>query len=1084
MNLLKKTIKNNIGLSMIELIVTIAIMAVISVGIGGIVVSSTKSYSAGSAEVGLQQEVQNITNILNNLVIDAISASNEGGSTSVLRIDTIDSYTGKNEYYRIKLNDEGNELIYEKLKTGTSEALEVDGDGNPIIEESYTLSKYVSAFEAVPGVKNGAWDYTVHFNLGFTSKVSGVRTADRVLDTSFTATSRNGESFKNYEKVNDAVIVVESEAVIEPWQTISIPYEILFSGDRTGVTFDAVFAGEASGTTHTFVGDVNAEDKAITITAAPTQSDDIIVTLRVSGPGYTRESVVTVHTRRVNSTRLNTPDITGTYALAGSSYAFKPTIGISGNNGDRFFALPLDDDYVSPYLARVEIEKSYSGTVTVNKRNISDDAVTETIDSGSLIIDYKKDYFDISISSDLQEGDAIIVRLVALHASKGESSSDALNKTSKKYDYTKFVTYDEYELSRGIFPQNDGYQRGNEGDIYFNLNSDAIRLDNVVGKYVDNYLDAHYEELFDLFDSYKIAHGLSFTDPSAESAAFETFKNDMRTQLKSNMSGKVHTGAFYSVGYTELPTDAPDKDNAYYGADGYSWSQFRPLGAIDGNLIQFGYDKSYRLEPDKSYSVEFVDVLYTTGDFELLPGDDVSNNKILWPYYDKLLHTGFGPSSEMYGCGFEFDDSAEKVTKNYHTYAVNFGVAVSQMIFEENTALGIPVDARTVGSPSNPVILGNAGETNITFENAASWPGLGHNMFINRNSSSLYVNRGDGNGWKIVNQYFDSSYYCEEGGFTVQPGDYYFKFQKQSVTSNLNYNAVFMMKSCLTNVPRNYIKDADGVFSTTTYSAGTFNYDYPENVGCVYFKMYDASLIKKLTLHWNDGTDKTEDIALIAKNQSITLPTETMTREGYRFIGWFTGAVGGSALTNNQPAEQYWDLNDIYAHWAPDTVRLDANGGTLNGSNTVNTDNQGKINNIQTTATKSGFAFVGWFTSPEGGDQYYVGNPISVDTLYAHWLKPEYSIAVTYEGQGTQYVWYPAAAYCRKYRITVTNTGNVDLQNITLNVSNDAVYNDINSASMVSHDGTVWEVSLYTPIQKGQTQTFYVNIQRGSIEGK
>ena len=49
MNLLKKITKNNIGLSMIELIVTIAIMAVISVGIGGIFVSSTKSYSAGSA---------------------------------------------------------------------------------------------------------------------------------------------------------------------------------------------------------------------------------------------------------------------------------------------------------------------------------------------------------------------------------------------------------------------------------------------------------------------------------------------------------------------------------------------------------------------------------------------------------------------------------------------------------------------------------------------------------------------------------------------------------------------------------------------------------------------------------------------------------------------------------------------------------------------------------------------------------------------------------------------------------------------------------------------------------------------------
>lgn len=997
MNLLKKITKNNIGLSMIELIVTIAIMAVISVGIGGIVVSSTKSYSAGSAEVGLQQEVQNITNILNNLVIDAISASNESGNTSVLRIDTIDSYTGENEYYRIRLNDAGNELIYEKLSANDAGFLEVDADGKPVVGESYTLSKYVSAFEAVPGVKDGAWDYTVHFNLGFNSKVAGVKTADRVLDTSFTATSRNGEAFKNYEKVNDAVIVVESDAVIEPWQTISIPYEILFSGDRTGVTFEAIFVGEADGTTHTYVGDVNAEDKEITITAGPSQSEDIIITLKVTGPGYTRQSVVTVHTRRVNSTKLNTPDITGTYAVAGSTYTFKPTLGISGNNGDRFFALKLDDDYVSPYLARVEIEKSYSGTVTVHKRNLSDDAVTETITDGSLEIDYKKDYFDISISSDLQEGDAVIVRLVALHASKGASTADALNKTSKKYDYTKFITFDEYELSRGIFPQNDGYQRGNEGDIYFNLNSDAIRLDNVVGKYVDNYLDAHYEELFDLFDSYKIAHGLSFTDPSAESAAFETFKNEMRGQLKSNMSGKVHTGAFYSVGYTELPTDAPDKDNAYYSADGYNWSQFRPLGAIDGNLIRFGYDKSYRLEPDKSYSVEFVDVLYTTGDFELLPGDDVSNNKILWPYYDKLLHTGFGPSSEMYGCGFEFDDSADKVTKNYHTYAVNFGVAVSQMIFEENTALGIPADARMVGSPSSPVIIGNASETNITFENAASWPGLGHNMFINRNSSSLYVNRGDGNGWKIVNQYFDSTYYCEEGGFTVQPGDYYFKFQKQSATSNLNYNAVFMMKSCLTNVPRNYIMDADGVFSTTTYSAGTFNYDYPDNVGCVYFKMYDPSLFSYITLDYNDGSGNKDTLIAMDPNNHPQFPNLTTYRDGYKFGGWFTEPTGGSLVVSGygdkgtiNSFSAYYNKT-LYAHWIKSTIALDPTGGTCNVSS-VSVNDNGYIGSLpdSNNIKRTHYDFVGWFTEPGDGGIEVKGNTSiagygEIETLYAHW---------------------------------------------------------------------------------------------------
>lgn len=63
--------KKNGGYTLVELIVTIAILAVVGIGIGTMISNSMKQYRMSSAEVSIQQESQLVGNQLANLVMNA-----------------------------------------------------------------------------------------------------------------------------------------------------------------------------------------------------------------------------------------------------------------------------------------------------------------------------------------------------------------------------------------------------------------------------------------------------------------------------------------------------------------------------------------------------------------------------------------------------------------------------------------------------------------------------------------------------------------------------------------------------------------------------------------------------------------------------------------------------------------------------------------------------------------------------------------------------------------------------------------------------------------------------------------------------
>lgn len=178
-----------------------------------------------------------------------------------------------------------------------------------------------------------------------------------------------------------------------------------------------------------------------------------------------------------------------------------------------------------------------------------------------------------------------------------------------------------------------------------------------------------------------------------------------------------------------------------------------------------------------------------------------------------------------------------------------------------------------------------------------------------------------------------------------------------------------------------------------------------------------------------------------------SLPTPW--REGYEFLGWFTAKSGGSQA-------DYWTgvygNAMYYAQWQIDSysVWFDANGGSV-GTSSV-TRNYGSAIGALPTPTRTGYTFLGWYTSASGGSRVYEADVVtSSRTLYAQWQANTYTVTFNANGgdsscsysrtYGTQIGSLPAAArsgYAFKGWFTAASGGSQIFASTM--VSGDATY--------------------------------------------
>ncbi|MBQ7251141.1 MAG: leucine-rich repeat protein [Kiritimatiellae bacterium] len=207
------------------------------------------------------------------------------------------------------------------------------------------------------------------------------------------------------------------------------------------------------------------------------------------------------------------------------------------------------------------------------------------------------------------------------------------------------------------------------------------------------------------------------------------------------------------------------------------------------------------------------------------------------------------------------------------------------------------------------------------------------------------------------------------------------------------------------------------------------------------------------------------------------LPTPK--RTGYKFLGWYTAASGGSKVDANTKI-----VKDriFHAHWQaiPYTVKFNANGGS--GKMAAQTIAYGKTARLRKNAFKrAGFTFAGWAKSRTGKVEY--ANRASVKnlrsdgktvTLFARWARPAYTVAFNANGgkgkMAAQRMAYGKAA--KLARNAFSRQGWVFLGWATAK-NGTVAYADAATVKNLRTNGKI--VTLYAIWEKGQPVRFDAN---------
>jgi uncharacterized repeat protein (TIGR02543 family) len=124
------------------------------------------------------------------------------------------------------------------------------------------------------------------------------------------------------------------------------------------------------------------------------------------------------------------------------------------------------------------------------------------------------------------------------------------------------------------------------------------------------------------------------------------------------------------------------------------------------------------------------------------------------------------------------------------------------------------------------------------------------------------------------------------------------------------------------------------------------------------------------------------------------LPTVTCT--GYTFDGWYTAAKGGGIKYEDTTIYSISGDLMLYAKWEGNhyTLTFDAQSGVVSPANATVT--YGSVVGTLPTPTYTGYTFVGWYTSTNGGGTEYTAtitySTAGNLTVYAQWTANSYTL--------------------------------------------------------------------------------------------
>ena len=173
------------------------------------------------------------------------------------------------------------------------------------------------------------------------------------------------------------------------------------------------------------------------------------------------------------------------------------------------------------------------------------------------------------------------------------------------------------------------------------------------------------------------------------------------------------------------------------------------------------------------------------------------------------------------------------------------------------------------------------------------------------------------------------------------------------------------------------------------------NWDIDTNPSTLYAK-WEAN---KCTINL-DKQGGSGGTAYVTGTYDSAMPSATApSRTGYTFAGYYTSPNGGGTqyYDENMVSVNYWNIttnpSTLYANWTANTYTLnfDVQNGDALSPSTQSVTYDAAYGTLP-TPTRYGFAFKGWYTTPNGGSEtdteVLTSDIYSIDgdqTIYAHW---------------------------------------------------------------------------------------------------
>lgn len=188
----EKLKSDNRGLTLVEILCALAILALVSGIVGGVMIATSSNYRSGTKETAIQQEAQLAVNRIGDIIKDAVSVEFAG--------NTLDIKNG-DDWYKVEFNSSENKLYY-------TQHVEADG----VADATGVLAENISSF--VVDTTNFKKNRTVQ--IGIT-----VKDGEKTYELAYNMSARNEMTTDTTvgEVLRTASIMVENKVIMVPGES-------------------------------------------------------------------------------------------------------------------------------------------------------------------------------------------------------------------------------------------------------------------------------------------------------------------------------------------------------------------------------------------------------------------------------------------------------------------------------------------------------------------------------------------------------------------------------------------------------------------------------------------------------------------------------------------------------------------------------------------------------------------------------------------------------------------------------------------------------------------------------------------------